>query len=55
MLVVLSGFYEDANAFATGPAILKSTFSVWNMTCRIFEKLSKMPPRPDRPSDPREP
>ena len=55
MLVMLSGRYRDANAFRNRFRNLAvNQFSVWNMTCRIFEKLSKMPPRTDWASDPRE-
>ena len=45
MLDMLSGMYEDANAFRNRPRDLRvDQFSLWNMTCRILEKLSKMPP-----------
>jgi hypothetical protein len=49
MLVILSGMYQDANAFRNRAGDLGvHPSSVWNMTCRILEKLSKMPARPDR-------
>jgi hypothetical protein len=55
MLVMLSGMYQDANAFRNRSRDRGvNQFSTWNMTCRIFEKLSKMPPPPDRGSDTRE-
>jgi hypothetical protein len=52
MLVMVSGMYQDANAFRNRSRDLEiNQFSTWNMTCRMFEKLSKTPPRPDRASD----
>src|SRR5438552_3504257 len=55
MLVVLSGMYQDANAYRNRPRDLRvNQFSVWNMTCRIIEKASEMPPWPDGSSDTRE-
>ena len=52
MLVMLCDMYQDANAFRNRPRDLGAYgFSVWNMTCRIYEKLSKMPAGPDRSSD----
>jgi hypothetical protein len=52
MLVIFSGMYQDANAFRNRARDLRvDQFSLWNMTCRILEKLSKMPPRPDKAPD----
>jgi hypothetical protein len=52
MLVVLSGMYQDANAYRNRPRDPKvNQFSVWNMTCRLIEKAGEMPPWPDRSSD----
>ena len=52
MLVMPSERYQDANAFRNRPRDLGVyAISVWNMTCRIYEKLSKMPARVDRASD----
>jgi hypothetical protein len=49
MLVVLAGMYQDANAFRNRASDLAvNQFSVWNTTCRIFEKLSKIRPPPDQ-------
>jgi hypothetical protein len=49
MLVMLSGMYQDANAFRNRAGDLGvHPSSVWNTTCRILQKLSKMPARPDR-------